>query len=239
MPDHNPPQIQETKWFPFIHPFLGAASKAFLWFQRENKTKSVWVGEVQEHLIHFPAKLIWHAIPQWRHGWDFTQPGSFLLKKIEEKYTPPPTYKKNQPSPKKPPQNPKTTAPISMCPTEPLWTFCSIIFLLNQAEMCLGYLCLFAALPACRNLTWLLGGPWKTQSTMDAAGPVAQELAAVARAWFAPKWCWQQIQPWDPSSHYKVTPPPVVLPAATALLDVEDTPKKQRLPLMWSLLDMA
>lgn len=115
----------------------------FLWFQRKNKIESDWEREVQKRLAHLPVRWIQQAIPQWRHGWDLIQPGSFLLKKTEGK---------------KPKTQTKTTAPIPMCPTEPLWTAYSNNISLKLCRVCLGYLCLFAITPACRNRTWLLGG---------------------------------------------------------------------------------
>lgn len=55
-----------------------------------------------------------------------------------------------------------------------------IIFLLNHEGVCLGYLCLSAMPPTCRNQTRLLGGPWKRQSTADTASPVVQGSARLA-----------------------------------------------------------
>ena len=52
------------------------------------------------------------------------------------------------------------------------------------------------------------------------SGPgVGQISAGVARAWLAPKSYWQQMQrSWDQTARCKVIPPPLVLPAARALL---------------------
>lgn len=116
-----------------------------------------------------------------------------------------------------------------------------IIFLLNHEGVCLGYLCLSAMPPTCRNQTRLLPG-WTVEKTehgghCQPGGPgVGQIGAGVARAWLAPKRCWQQIQrSRDQPSYCKVTPPALVLPAARALLGFEDSPKKRPF-LVWPLL---
>lgn len=163
--------------FLFIqHPFLGAASTAFLWFQRKNKIESVWVGEVQKHLIHLPIRWIQHAIPQWRHGWDLTQPGNFILKKIEGK--------KSKPKPQ--------------LQSQLLWTVCSNNISLTSGRSVFGLpvsICHSSHLPEPNlSLGWTLentghcGQHW-------AGGPGRGWISTgAARAWLAPKWGWQQVQ---------------------------------------------
>lgn len=122
-----------------------------------------------------------------------------------------------------------------MCPTEPLWTVCSNNISLKSWRGVFGLpvsICHASHLPE-PNPTpgWTLE---KTEhgGHCQPGGPgVGQIGAGVARAWLAPKRCWQQIQrSRDQPSYCKVTPPPLVLPAARALLGFEDSPKKKTVP---------
>lgn len=172
--------------FLFIqHPFLGAASTAFLWFQRKNKIESVWVGEVQRHLIHLPVRWIQpyltEAIPQWRHGWDLIQPGSFILKEIEGKKA-----------------QTKTTALIAMCPTELLWTVCSNNISLKSGRGVFGLpvsICHSSHLPEPNlSLGWTLENMEHCGHHRAGGQGKGYISTGAARAWLAPKRCWQQVQ---------------------------------------------
>lgn len=127
-----------------------------------------------------------------------------------------------------------------MCPTEPLWTVCSNNISLKSWRGVFG---LPVSICHASHLQEPNPTPgWTLEKTehgghCQPGGPgVGQIGAGVARAWLAPKRCWQQIQrSRDQPSYCKVTPPALVLPAARALLGFEDSPKKRPF-LMWPLL---
>lgn len=193
--------------FLFIqHPFLGAASTAFLWFQRKNKIESVWVGESPE-TPNTSSHEMNSAILQWRHGWDLIQPGNFILKKIEGK--------KSKPKPQ--------------LQSQLFWTVCSNNISLTSGRSVFGLpvsICHSSHLPE-PNLS--LG------CTLENMGHCGQHWAGglgsgcispgAARAWLAPKGCWQQVQ--GPTETNPLTGShPSVFPVTRALLCFEHPRRK-------------
>lgn len=87
------------------------------------------------------------------------------------------SFKENRQKKTKPNQNHSSNLHV------PSWTPLNcllILYLLNHVGVCLGYLCLFAIPPACRNWTRLLVGPWKMWSAVDTSSPTAQQSARSA-----------------------------------------------------------